>query len=172
MIWPKLPRAISAGPITSWEIVKGRWSSFLKRKRVPQDSALSASELKWISNAGYVDHDTGDLTRAAQSYRQALDLARQIDSKEDIVNALEDLAQVSVETGKLEEASAYLDQVTPMESAGGNRLSAYVMLTQGMLAAARRQDQQAETLFRAVQSNPANPTILAAERRGRVGQVI
>lgn len=44
-------------------------------------------ELKWISDAGYVYRDSGDLTRAAQSYRQALDLARQIDSKEDIVNA-------------------------------------------------------------------------------------
>lgn len=115
-------------------------------------------ELKWISTAGYVYRDSGDLTRAGQSYRQALDLARQIDSKEDIVNALEDLAQVSVDTGKLDDASAYIDQVTPMERAGGNRLSANVLLTQGMLAAARRQDRQAESLFRAVQNDPASPT--------------
>ncbi|MFZ1085003.1 MAG: CHAT domain-containing protein [Terracidiphilus sp.] len=32
------------------------------------------------------------------------------------------------------------------------------MLTQGMLAAARHQDQQAEKFFRAIQDNPANPT--------------
>jgi len=115
-------------------------------------------EIRWISNAGAVYHDQGDSTRAAQSYRQTLDLARQIESKEDIANALEDLAQVSVETGKLDEASVYLDQVTPMESAGGNRLISNVMLTQGMLAAARRQDQQAETLFRAIQNNPESPT--------------
>ena len=98
-------------------------------------------ELKWTSTAGYVYHDTGDLSRAAQSYLQALTLAKQIESKDDIVNALEDLAQVSVETGKLDEASAYLDQVTPMESAGSKLLIANTMLTQGMLAAARRQDQ-------------------------------
>jgi CHAT domain-containing protein len=115
-------------------------------------------ELKWISDAGYIYHDTNDSTRAAQSYHRALDLAKQIDSKEDIVNALEDLAQVSVETGKLDEASAYLDQVTPMISEGGNRLSANIMLTQGMLATARHQDQQAEGLFRAIQNNPSNPT--------------
>jgi CHAT domain-containing protein len=115
-------------------------------------------ELKWISDAGYVYHDSGDLTRAAQSYRQALDLARQIDSKEDIENALEDLAQVSVEIEKLDEASAYLDQLPPAENSGSIRLSAYVLLTRGMLAAARHQDQQAETLYRAIQSDPANPT--------------
>ncbi len=116
------------------------------------------NELKWISDAGYVYRDSGDSTRAAQSYRQALDLARQIGSKEGIVNALEDLAQVSVETGKLDDADAYLDQVTPMESAGGNLLSANILLTKGMLAAARRQDQQAERLFLAIHDNPENPT--------------
>jgi len=116
------------------------------------------NELKWISDAGYVYHDTGDSAHAAQSYRQALYLARQINSKEDIENALEDLAQLSVETGKLDQASAYLDQVAPTESPGSTRLSAYVLLTRGMLAAARRQDQEAERLFRAIQDNPSNPT--------------
>ena len=116
-------------------------------------------ELKWISNAGYVYHDAGDLTRATQSYLQALYLARQIDSKEDIAVLLGDLAQVSVETGKLDDASAYIDQVTSMGRANGNRLSANIVLTQGMLAAARRQDQQAEILFREVQINPESPTM-------------
>jgi len=51
-------------------------------------------------------------------------LAKQIDSKEDIVNALETW-HGSVETGKLDEASTWLDQVNSIESAGGNRLSAY-----------------------------------------------
>jgi CHAT domain-containing protein/tetratricopeptide (TPR) repeat protein len=116
------------------------------------------NELKWISDAGYVYRDSGDSTRAIQSYRQALYLARQIDSKEDTANLLGDLAQISVETDRLDYAIAYLDQVTPLLSAGGNRLSANIMLTQGMLAAARRQDQQAEKLFRAIQDNPEVPT--------------
>jgi len=115
-------------------------------------------ELKWISNSGAVYHDQGNYERAAQTYRQALDLARQIDSKEEIVNTLEDLAQVSVESGKLDEASAWLDQAAPLVSAGGNLLKAHVMLTRGMLAATRRQYPQAELLYRAIQNNPATPT--------------
>lgn len=117
-----------------------------------------ATQLNWISAAGYVYRDTGDLPRASESYRQALYLAKKIDSKDDVVNALEDLAQVSVDAGKLDETSAYLDQVTPMELAGGGHLSANVLLTQGMLATARREDQQAESLFRTVQADPNNPT--------------
>jgi CHAT domain-containing protein len=131
---------------------------FLEAEKIAARLGNIRFELKWISDAGYVYRDSGDLTRAAQSYRQALDLARQIDSKEDIVNALEDLARVSVESGKLDEASAWLDQVTSLESAGGNRLSAYLMVTQGMLAAARHEDRQAEKLFRAVQNDSASPT--------------
>ncbi len=130
---------------------------FLEAEKSATKLGNLRDELKWISDAGYVYHDTGDLTRATQSFRRALDLARQIDSKEDIENALEDLAQVSVDTGKLDEASAYLDKLAPMENSGSIRLSAYVLLTRGMLAAARRQDQQAEMLFRAIQNNTANP---------------
>ena len=115
-------------------------------------------ELKWITAEGYVYRATGDLERATESYRRALFLARQINSKEDIENALEDLAQTSVDSGKLDEAGTYLAQVTPMELEGGGHLSANVLLTQGMLAAAHRQDRQAESLLRAVRDDKNNPT--------------
>ncbi len=75
------------------------------------------SELNWMLTAGYVYRDNADLSRATESYRKALALAKQIDSKEDIVNALEDLAEISVEAGKLDEADAYIAQLTPMETA-------------------------------------------------------
>ncbi len=115
-------------------------------------------EILWVTAEGYVYRDSGDLDRATQSYRLALSLARRLESKDDIVNALEDLAQVSVDAGKVEQASAYIDQVTPMELAGGNHLSANVLLTLGMLAAARRQDKQAESLLLAVKGDANNPT--------------
>jgi tetratricopeptide (TPR) repeat protein len=110
-------------------------------------------------------------TRAAQSYRQALDLAKKIDNKEDIVNALEDLAQVSVDTGKLDEASGYLDQEIPMVGAGGKLLSVNIKFTQGTLAAARRQDQQAETIFRAIQKDTANPTTFRLSAGDQLAQL-
>jgi CHAT domain-containing protein len=117
-------------------------------------------ELKWLSTAGYVYRDSLDLERATEAYRQALYLARQIDSKEDIVNALEDLAQLSVLNGRLEDASAYIARVTPLEGAGGSQLSANLLLTEGMLAAAKRQDSKAESDFRAIQDDSASPVTI------------
>ena len=104
-------------------------------------------ELKWLSTAGYVYRDSGDWTRAAQSYRQALDLARQINSREDIVNALEDLARVSVLNGNLDQADATIAQLRPMETVGVFHPSATLLLTIGMLAAARGQSGAGRRLF-------------------------
>jgi len=131
---------------------------FLEAEKSAETLGDSRRAIMWTSTSGYVYRDTGDLARATQSYHRAFDLATQLDSKEDIVNALEDLAQVSVDSGKLDEADAYINRVTPMELAGGGQLSANILLTQGMLAAARRQDRQAEALYRQVQSDAASPT--------------
>jgi CHAT domain-containing protein len=116
-------------------------------------------ELKWLSNAGYLYQDKGDLTRAEQAYHRARDLARQVNSKDDIIDALEDLADASIDAGNLDEANAYIDQVTPLANASGRRLDALVlMLEQARVAAARRQDRQAEAIFRSVANDPASQT--------------
>ncbi|HTW78756.1 MAG TPA: CHAT domain-containing tetratricopeptide repeat protein [Terracidiphilus sp.] len=107
-------------------------------------------QLKWISDAGYVYRDTGDLPRAMDCYRTAFTLARELDSKEDIENALEDLAQVSAVNGNLRDAAGYVGQVAPMETADGGKLSPSLMLTKGELAAALHQDAEAEADFRSV----------------------
>jgi CHAT domain-containing protein len=131
---------------------------FLEAEKSAEKLGDLDDELNWISTAGHVYRDAGDHARATESYRRALALANQIDSKEDIIDALEDLAQVSVDSGDLDQASAYIAQVAPMELAGGNRLSANVLLTQGMLAAARHQDAQAESLLRSVRGEARKST--------------
>jgi CHAT domain-containing protein len=114
-------------------------------------------QLKWIITAGYVDQGSGDFPHAMSSYNEALALARQITSKEDIVDSLEDLAHLSIATGKLDEASAYLAQLTPLVRATENRLDDLdVLLAQGEIAAARNQDQQADGAFRTVDVDPAS----------------
>ncbi len=110
-------------------------------------------QLKWLSTAGYVYQDSGDWARALVAYRKSLSLARRIDSREDIVNALEDLAAISVESGQLDAARNNLDEVTRIESTGAGRLSANLHETQCMLAAAQHEREQAESCFRAVRSD-------------------
>lgn len=133
---------------------------FLAAKRDAEAIGGFRDELKWINDAGNVYRDTGDLPRATQSYRDALDLAGRAKNQDGVVHALEELAQLSAMAEKWDEASKYISQVTPMELAGGKQLSTYLTLTEGMVAAGRREDQEAESLFRAIEEDPGNPTMM------------
>jgi CHAT domain-containing protein len=114
-------------------------------------------EIKWLANAGVIYQDLGDSAHAIDVYKRSLDLAKQIESTPDIINALEDLAHTDIMSGKLDEAGAYLDQLSSMVS--GKPLDELdVLLARGEIAAARREDPQAEAMFRAVERNQASQT--------------
>lgn len=111
----------------------------------------------WLTTIGYTLQDSGDWARAEDSYRRALALARQIDSNEDIINSLESLTHISIELGRVGEAEGYLHQLDPLVRANANPLDALDgTLARGRIAAARRQDQQAESLFGQVRDDPAS----------------
>jgi CHAT domain-containing protein len=113
--------------------------------------------INWLTTTGYVYQDSQDWPRAMESYRQALLMARNSDNRDKVINSLESLAHISIELNQLNEADSYLRQLDPLIRANGNRLDALdVLLAQGRIAAARRQDQQAEELFRQVEADPAS----------------
>jgi CHAT domain-containing protein/tetratricopeptide (TPR) repeat protein len=113
--------------------------------------------INWLTTLGYVFQDNHEWDHAANSYRQALELARTINSTDDIVNCLEDLSHISIQLGQLDAADAYLRQLDPLVTAGSNHLDLLdVTLARARIAAARRQDQQAEALFRQVEADPAS----------------
>lgn len=119
----------------------------------------SGGAITWLTTAGYVYQDDKDLNRAAQSYLQALTLARQINSKEDIVNSLESLIHVSIESGKLDQASTYLQQIDPLISANQNPLDTLdVNLARGKVAVLQRHDRQAQALLISVENDQQSQT--------------
>src|SRR5262249_4571859 len=112
-------------------------------------------QVKWLITAANVYQQTGEFASAVQSQTRALGLARQIQSKEDIVDSLEDLAHTSVDAGKIDEADAYVQQLDPLVRASGNALDILdVQFARGRIAAARHQDRDAESLFRLVEHDP------------------
>lgn len=116
-------------------------------------------ELKWLTAAANAYQEKRDLARSTESFGQALALAKQINSKEDIVNALEDLAHASIDSGNLDDASAYLQQLNHQMTQSPNRLDALdIVFAQGRIAAARRNDQQAESMFHEVDKDTASDT--------------
>jgi CHAT domain-containing protein len=128
---------------------------FLTAERSAAQLGNIGSERGWVSTSGYVYRDMEDWLRAEQSYRRALDLARQINSRDDILNALQDLADISVVTDKLAEADSYIKQITSLQAGSGARADPILILTEGKLAIARGQYGQAAKFFHAVRDDPA-----------------
>jgi CHAT domain-containing protein len=112
-------------------------------------------QLDWTTTTGYVYAGLGDLPRAEESYRKALDLATTIDAKEGIYNALRALALVSVESGDLGDARKYSDQAIAIARADNNRLDElYPLLVKGLIAAQSQNATEADRIFREVEDDP------------------
>ncbi len=122
------------------------------------------SDLGWNSTIGSAFRSTGQLDEAARFYRRALSLARQLGSKDDITNALEDLAHLSIDRGKLPEAQGYLDELEHQLTPGSPHLDALdVMLSRGRIAATNHEIPQAVQLLHAVEKDAESLTSMRLE---------
>jgi CHAT domain-containing protein len=129
-------------------------------------------QVTWLATAANVYQQEGDFARAAQALTQALALARKIDSKEEIVDSLEDLAYTSIDAGKIDDAAGYVHELEPRVRASGNRLDILdVQFAQGRIAAGRRQDQQAEALFRTVEHDHDSQTSMRLEAEHQLARL-
>ena len=117
-------------------------------------------QLKWVSTIGYIYQDSGDRKNALDSYRRSLVLAKNIASRDDIVNALDDLAMVSADNGQIDQAADYLGQVKQIEGNGPKR-SPEFRRTECVISAARGKNDQAENCFRAIQKDES---VLVSDR--------
>jgi CHAT domain-containing protein len=172
----RLARALDAGEIAQSALGNLGWAYyelgdsekalelFLEANRGATELGDVINHLRWLTTAGYIYLDRRDYSTAEQSYKQALDLAQQISSKEDIVNALMSLALVSEQMGKLEEANQYADRTIGMAHADGNRLDElYPLLVKGQVAARLHDSAQAERVFSEVAHDPKSDVSLKWE---------
>jgi CHAT domain-containing protein len=128
--------------------------SLAAEKRASQVGNVTL-RLSWITNAGHVYASRGDLASAQESYLKALDLATQIDSKEDIYDAFRALALVSLKADDLEGARKYSDDAISIARTDNNRLDElYPLLVKGLIAARSHDEAQAEHIFREVEHDP------------------
>ncbi|HZR56538.1 MAG TPA: CHAT domain-containing protein [Terriglobales bacterium] len=121
-------------------------------------------QVRWSTTVGYIYLDKQNFSAAERSYQQGLDLAKQINSKGDVFNALTSLALTSEQTGKLEEANQYADQAFAMAREDSNRHDElYPLLVKARVYAEQHDSTNSEHLFRKVEQDPANTVSLKWE---------
>jgi CHAT domain-containing protein len=129
-------------------------------------------EIKWLTTIGYIYLDADDQEAAQRSYQQALGLAEQINSQEDIINALMSLALVSERTGRLDQARDYADKTIALAPPEGNRLDIlYPMLVKGHVAVRQHDTPQAERIFREIEQDPKSHVFLKWEAQHSLAQL-
>jgi CHAT domain-containing protein len=137
---------------------------FIEASKQAEKLGQAASHVGWLTNAAYIDLDTGRFSVAEQAFQQSLKLAKQINSKEDIINSLIALAFVSEQTGKLDDAKRYAAEALSMAQADGNkRDEVYPRLVQGQVAAQQHDVTAAENAFREVSHSEDSPVFLKWE---------
>jgi CHAT domain-containing protein/tetratricopeptide (TPR) repeat protein len=116
-------------------------------------------QIQWLNTTGYVYMDEGRIQLARESYRRALQLARQINSKEDIATNLTVLAQASIASGNADEADAYANQALAMSQGGGHGSEWFDILAVQLQAATLRGDKnRAEALLREIEAGSESQT--------------
>src|SRR5436305_2802783 len=78
-------------------------------------------QMRWLSASGYLELDRHNLSVAEKSFQQSLRLARQINSREDLINSLIALAFLSEQTNHLPDAQRYSDEALTMARTDGNK---------------------------------------------------
>ena len=77
--------------------------------------------MSWVTNIGYVQMDAGKLRYAEQSYKRALELARDTKSQQESFNSLRALAKGVGTVGKLDQANQCADEAIAIAQQSGNR---------------------------------------------------
>ncbi len=109
----------------------------------------------WLTTTGYVYASRGQAMAAEASYGEALRLASNINSKEDISDITTDLALVEVASGNANKADIYARQAFSMAQKRGSRPDLMDAKAIQMQAAAQRGDvSRAKQLLLEVESAP------------------
>lgn len=134
---------------------EGALPLLLATERSFEQLGSQVEQVRWLTTTGYVYLDRNERSVADDLYQRALHLARQINSKEEISDALTSLAFVAVQTGQLDQARQYSDEAIAMARADGNRVDElYPMLAKGQIAARSGDLSTAELTFRKVSDDP------------------
>jgi CHAT domain-containing protein/Tfp pilus assembly protein PilF len=120
----------------------------------------------WLTNAGYVYLDARNFALAEHSFRRALQIEQgpEVNSKENIYNALRALARLTLEMGDVNNANEYAQQALNIARETENRLDdLYPLLVQGQVLARRGDTKAAEETFHEVEQDKVCPVFLKWE---------
>jgi CHAT domain-containing protein len=127
----------------------------------------------WLMNLAECYYAEREYVAAEEILKEALVISRPLDEKTALTECLNDLAAVSLETGRLQEAEKYNDEEMEVERAGLDRSAKLdSQLVRARIASGKKEYANAEQLFRGVMDAKAGPTPLKWEAHARLAKTL
>ncbi|HMK28302.1 MAG TPA: CHAT domain-containing tetratricopeptide repeat protein, partial [Terriglobales bacterium] len=128
---------------------------FLQAEQRSRQLGSIVDEIRWLTTSGYVHLDRNNWSLAQDHYLRSLDLARQINSREQVLDSITSLAFVTLQTRHLDEARRYSDEAIALAHADGNRVDElYPLLVRGQANAYSGSPRLAEQIFLEIANDP------------------
>lgn len=139
---------------------------------VAERSGVVDNRIHWLNGIAVDYLQMHDYALAETTWLRTLALARGIDDKPAITEALNNLCEVTFETNRIDEAEKYNRQAVEIEKQGSDAISAvYSLLASARIEAAKGNFPQSEQLFQKLLQDPAIETSVRWSAESRLAQV-
>jgi CHAT domain-containing protein len=147
-------------------------SLFNQAVEASRRSGLVADEIYWLTGVANSEFALHDYEGAERTLQEAIKFARESDDKNTLVECLNDLSAVGLETGDLASAKRYNQEATGIEQSGIDRSHVlYTELIRARILSSRRDFASAESLFQKVASDPATTKADRWEAKARLAEL-
>jgi CHAT domain-containing protein/Tfp pilus assembly protein PilF len=145
---------------------------YQEAEKTARDLGAVYHRILWLNGIGSVYSELNQFSLAADYYRQSLTLAQGNENAQQIIDALIELAFVSVQTGQLDKAQQYSERASQLAHTRKDHPSElYLLLVEAQVAAARGNQKEAEKVFREVANDPQSDPSLRWEAQNDLARL-
>ena len=127
------------------------------------------AQIQWRLSIGNIHLARRDYGSAERAYQSALEVAKSLRDEDSIAQCLENLALVSLETGQIDSAQHYNEQVASSVHAHSDQVLSVVI--HGRIEELRHNHKEAREAFESVVRDSNAPTPLRWEAQSRLAEV-
>jgi len=147
-------------------------SLFEQAETASAHAGLSGDHVNWLIDMGVVQFAQHDYGPAETTMKQALQLARDLHDNESVIQCLNYLSQMALESGSIDTAEKYNTEASALQHAGLDQLGVLKStLISGRIETSKHHFTAAEQSFKSVIQNPGAESSLRWEAESRLAKV-
>jgi CHAT domain-containing protein len=147
-------------------------SLFEQAETASAHAGLSGDHVNWLIDMGVVQFAQHDYGPAESTMKQALQLARDLHDNESVIQCLNYLSQMALDSGAADAAEKFNSEASALQRAGLDQLGILrSTLISGRIASSKRSFPEAEQSFKSIIQNPGAESSLRWEAESRLANV-